>query len=122
MTVGVRTGGSVTTPSEEDLAEYEQERPARRLRRALDLVVSIWCAIVSLGVLAQVFFPLPQGTQFYLVIFLAAVLPITLLCYRGFRLPAVLSPFKTRLHDDPGLTDWILAGLALAVCVYPLFD
>jgi hypothetical protein len=64
MTVGVGTGASVSVPSEEELAEYEQERPARRLRPALDLVVSVWCAIVSVGVLAQVFFPLPQGTQF----------------------------------------------------------
>ncbi len=31
MTVGVGSGGGVTVPSEEELAEYEQERPARRL-------------------------------------------------------------------------------------------
>jgi hypothetical protein len=79
MTVGIGTGGGLSTPSEEELAEYEQERPARRLGPALDLAISAWCAIISVGVLAQVFFPLPQGTQFYLVIFLAAVLPITLL-------------------------------------------
>lgn len=62
MTVGVDGGAGVTAPSEEELAEYEQERPARRLRPALNLVISVWCAIVSLGVLEQVFFPLPQGT------------------------------------------------------------
>ena len=88
MTVGIGTGGGLTTPSEEELAEYEQERPARRLRPALDLAIAVWCAIISVGVLAQVFFPLPQGTQFYLVIFLAAVLPITLLCYRGWKVPS----------------------------------
>ena len=77
MTVGIGTGGGLTTPSDEELAEYEQERPARRFRPALDLAISVWCAIISVGVLAQVFFP--QGTQFYLVIFLAAVMPITLL-------------------------------------------
>ena len=104
MTVGAG-GGGVTVPSEEELAEYEQERPARRLRPALDLVISVWCAIISVGVLAQVFVPLPQGTQFYLVIFLAAVLPLTLLCYRGFRVPAVVNPFKARSHDDPGVAD-----------------
>jgi TRAP transporter 4TM/12TM fusion protein len=113
MTVGVDAEG-LATPSEEELAEYEQERPARRLRPALHLAVSVWCAIVSVGVLAQVFFPLPQGTQFYLVIFLAAVLPITLLCYRGF-------PGRKGPHDDPGILDWVLAVVALAVCVYPLF-
>ncbi|WP_405064061.1 TRAP transporter fused permease subunit [Kribbella sp. NBC_01505] len=112
----------MSTPSDEELAEYEQERPARRLRPALDLVISVWCVIVSVGVLAQVFFPLPQGTQFYLVIFLAAILPITLLCYRGWKVPAVLNPFRPRSHDDPGLTDWLLALIALAVCIYPLLD
>ncbi|TDD45549.1 TRAP transporter fused permease subunit [Kribbella antibiotica] len=122
MTVGIGSGGGVSTPSDEELAEYEQERPARRLRPALDLVISVWCVIVSVGVLAQVFFPLPQGTQFYLVIFLAAILPITLLCYRGWKVPAVLNPFKARSHDDPGLTDWLLALISLAVCVYPLLD
>jgi TRAP transporter 4TM/12TM fusion protein len=122
MTVGVDGGGGVTAPSEEELAEYEQERPARRLRPALNLVISVWCAIVSLGVLAQVFFPLPQGTQFYLVIFLAAILPITLLCYRGWKVPAFLNPFQAREHDDPGVSDWILAVVAFAVCIYPLFD
>ncbi|GAB3937643.1 TRAP transporter fused permease subunit [Kribbella albertanoniae] len=122
MTVGIGTGGGVSAPSDQELAEYEQERPARRLRPALDVIISVWCAIVSVGVLLQVFFPLPQGTQFYLVIFLAAVLPITLLCYRGWKVPAVLNPFKARAHDDPGLTDWLLALIALAACIYPLLD
>jgi TRAP transporter 4TM/12TM fusion protein len=122
MTVGIGAGGGLVTPSESELAEYEQEKPARQLRPALDLVISVWCAIISVGVLLQVFFPLPQGTQFYLVIFLAAVLPITLLCYRGWKVPAFLNPFKARATDNPGITDWILAAIALAVCVYPLFD
>ncbi|NIK54537.1 TRAP transporter permease [Kribbella shirazensis] len=122
MTVGIGGGGGATVPSEAELAEYEQERPARRLRPALDLVISVWCAIISVGVLWQVFFPLPQGTQFYLVIFLAAVLPITLLCYRGWKVPAFRNPLKPRPHDDPGPIDWILAIVALAVCVYPLLD
>ncbi|GAA1612241.1 TRAP transporter fused permease subunit [Kribbella karoonensis] len=115
MTVGVDDGKGATAPSEEELAEYEQERPARRLRPGLDLVLSVWCAVISVGVLAQVFFPLPQGTQFYLVIFLAAVLPMTLLCYRGF-------PGRRRTHDDPGIFDWVLAVLALVVSVYPLLN
>src|SRR5215218_2203212 len=103
MTVGTETGGGLVAPSESELAEYEQEKPARRLRPALDLIISVWCGIVSVGVLLQVFFPLPQGTQFYLVIFLAAVLPITLLCYRGWKVPSPLrehrlNPFKSRAH------------------------
>jgi TRAP-type uncharacterized transport system fused permease subunit len=122
MTVGVGTGGGAATLSESELAEYEQEKPARRLGPALDRVISVWCAVVSVGVLAQVFFPLSAGTQFYLVIFLAAVLPITLLCYRGWRVPAFVNPFKARPTDNPGITDWIVAALALLVCLYPLRD
>lgn len=122
MTVGITTGGGAATLSESELAEYEQERPARRLSSALDRAISGWCAVISVGVLLQVFFPLSAGTQFYLVIFLAAVLPVTLLCYRGWRVPAFMNPFTARATDDPGITDWILATLALVVCVYPLFD
>ncbi|TWD81478.1 TRAP transporter 4TM/12TM fusion protein [Kribbella amoyensis] len=123
MTVGIGTGAGPAAPSESELAEYEQEKPARRLRPALDQAISIWCAVVSVGVLAQVFFPLSAGTQFYLVIFLAAVLPITLLCYRGGKLPAFLNPFKrARTHDDPSVFDWVLAVAALLVCLYPLRD
>ena len=122
MTVGVGSGGGTAALSESELAEYEQEKPARRLHPALDQVISGWCALVSAGVLLQVFFPLAQGTQFYLVIFLAAVLPITLLCYRGWHVPPFLNPFKARSTDNPGITDWVLAAVALAVCLYPLFD
>ena len=77
MTVGITTGGGAATLSESELAECEQEKPARRLGPALDQAISGWCAVISVGVLLQVFFPLSAGTQFYLVIFLAAVLPIT---------------------------------------------
>ena len=34
-------------------------------------------------VLRQVFAPLPQGNQFYLILFLAAVLPLVFVCYRA---------------------------------------
>src|ERR1044071_2060547 len=122
MTVSVGSGGGTAALSDTELAEYEQEKPARRLRPALDLVISVWCSVVSVGVLLQVFFPLSAGTQYYLVIFLAAVLPITLLCYRGWKVPAVLNPFKGRTHDDPGVLDWALALVSLLVCLYPLLD
>ncbi|MDX6235957.1 MAG: hypothetical protein QOG10_772 [Kribbellaceae bacterium] len=124
MTVGIDSGGETTSLSGSDLAEYEQEKPARRLRPALDLGISTWCAVISIGVLIQVFFPLSAGTQFYLVIFLAAVLPITLLCYRGWRVPPFLNPFKARERegDNPGIVDWALAAVALVACLYPLLN
>jgi TRAP transporter 4TM/12TM fusion protein len=124
MTVGIGSGGATTSLSGSDLAEYEQEKPARRLRPALDLGISAWCAVISIGVLVQVFFPLSAGTQFYLVIFLAAVLPITLVCYRGWHVPPFLNPFKARERegDNPGIVDWVLAGVALVACLYPLLN
>ena len=124
MTVGIGSGDEAKPLPASDLADYEQEKPARRLVPALDRVISAFCAVVSLGVLFQVFFPLSGGTQFYLVIFLAAVLPITLLCYRGWRVPALLNPLKGRARngDNPGILDWVLALVALAAAVYPLLD
>src|SRR3954454_10233359 len=119
MTVGIGSGGEAASLSGSDLAEYEQEKPARRLRPALDLGISAWCAVISIGVLVQVFFPLSAGTQFYLVIFLATVLPITLLCYRGWRVPPFLNPFQVRgcEGDNPGIVDWVLAVVALVACL-----
>ena len=44
-------------------------------------------ALIGLFALYQVFFPLAQGNQVSLILFLAAVLPLTLFCYRsGLRL------------------------------------
>jgi TRAP-type uncharacterized transport system fused permease subunit len=124
MTVGIGSGDATTSLSGSDLAEYEQEKPARRLRPAVDLGISAWCAVISIGVLVQVFFPLSAGTQFYLVIFLAAVLPITLVCYRGWHVPPFLNPFKARERegDNPGIVDWVLAVVALVACLYPLLN
>ncbi|WP_350275875.1 TRAP transporter fused permease subunit [Kribbella sp. HUAS MG21] len=111
------------TATAEELAAFEQERPARKLSPVLDSVISAGCAVVSVGVLVQVFFPIPIGTQFYLMLFLAAVLPGTLLCYRGCRVPAFLNPFRgDRRSDDPPVADWVLASLALVVSLYPLLD
>ncbi|WP_328988733.1 TRAP transporter fused permease subunit [Kribbella sp. NBC_01245] len=123
MTVGIGGGGGKTL-SEADIAGFEQERPARNLHRVLDLAVSVWCAAVSVGVLLQVFFPIPTGTQYYLVLFLAAVLPITLLCYRGWKVPAVMNPFRNRprVDDNPGVFDWVLAVVSFAAALYPILD
>ena len=50
-------------------------------------VVTAGCVLVGLFAVYQVFFPLAQGNQVSLILFLAAVLPLTLLCYRsGVRL------------------------------------
>ena len=105
-------------------SEYDEERPARQLSPGVNRFVSLWFFAVALFVLHQVFLPLELGSQFYLVIFLAVTLPVAFLCYRarvtrGKPAPADGSDAKPRT-DDPGIVDWLLAGLALVICLYPV--
>ncbi|GAA4697796.1 TRAP transporter fused permease subunit [Phytohabitans rumicis] len=91
----------------------DEERPARELTGRIGGAVAIAAFAVALLVLWQVFRPLAQGSQFYLIIFLAGVLPLVFLAYRSGM------PWIDR-RDGPAVADWILAGLALAVCLYPV--
>ena len=96
--------------------------------------VTAVCVLIGVAAIYQVFFPLAQGNQVSLIYFLAAVLPLTLLCYRsGIRLPrkAKTEPEGDE-HDDeqdkqeevpvgnPTLVDWLLAAVALVACLYPI--
>ncbi len=64
-------------------------------------LVAAGCVLVGLFALYQVFFPLAQGNQVSLILFLAAVLPLTLLCYRsGLR----LRRHEPRRHKHNGTT------------------
>ncbi|SFI67057.1 TRAP transporter, 4TM/12TM fusion protein [Amycolatopsis sacchari] len=107
----------MTKPVKDDpadlVAEYDEERPARRLSRRTDLLVHLVALAVGVLVLKQVFFPYSKGNQFYLVIFLGCALPLVFLCYRPRSRP-------TALRDDPGLFDWVLAVVALVVGLYPV--
>lgn len=104
-------------------AAYEDEKPARRLTGWVGHAVAAGCVLLGLFAAVQVFFPLAQGNQFSLIVFLAAVLPLTLLCYRsGVRL-------RRRSRDDaapqdqpdnPTPVDWLLAAVALVACLYPV--
>jgi TRAP transporter 4TM/12TM fusion protein len=91
----------------------DEERPARQLSGWVGTAVAVVAFVVALLVLWQVFRPLAQGSQFYLIIFLAGVLPLVFLSYRsGLR-------WLDR-GDRPSFLDWALAGIALAVCLYPV--
>ncbi|MDG4785957.1 TRAP transporter fused permease subunit [Micromonospora sp. WMMD1102] len=146
----------------------DEERPARQLSGPVEAAVAAVAFAVALLVLWQVFRPLAQGSQFYLIVFLTGVLPLAFLAYRsGLRLPHGLArrlpdALARRLPDgvarrlpdalarrppdgaarglpagaagrvpDPGapgaarrdlptVPDWLLAGLALVVCLYPV--
>ena len=132
------------TPTDVDalLAEYDEERPGRRLTGPVAVAVTAVCFLASAYVLRQVFAPLPQGNQFYLMLFLAFVLPLVFVCYRpGLRRRAAGAPDRARAADAPdrarvadapgraraadapdrpGILDWALAAVALLVCLYPL--
>jgi TRAP transporter 4TM/12TM fusion protein len=99
------------------LAEYDEERPARSLPPRLDRAVTAVCVLLALAVLVQVFSPDTQGSQHYRILFLAAVLPLTLLCYRGTRRGGA----EPGAADRPAVLDWVLAAAALAAAAYPVF-
>ena len=149
----------------------DEERPARHLTGPVGTAVAVAAFAVALLVLWQVFRPLSQGSQFYLIIFLSGVLPLVFLSYRsglhrprwlgggsgdnggrarlaetsgvpatgtgsvavgsagsatvgsaaapGERTGAVPSD-DPRRPDRPTVLDWVLAGLTLLVCLYPV--
>ncbi|MFC5747509.1 TRAP transporter permease [Actinomadura rugatobispora] len=133
----------LTRADAEDLiAEYDAERPARRLTGPVAYATGAVAFGVSLYALYAVFRPLPALQ--YRMGFLAAVLPLTFLVYRpglnlrglGRRLKggrdgdetapdgdqdAGEEPKKSAPgRDNPGVADWILAAVSLVVCAYPL--
>jgi TRAP transporter 4TM/12TM fusion protein len=107
-----------TTEVERVLAEYDEERPARTLPSTVDRAVTVVCGLISVAVLVQVFSPDARGSQHYRMLFLAAVLPLSLLCYRAGRRRAAAGA------DRPGVLDWVLVVVALAAAAYPavVFD
>ncbi|MFC9437809.1 TRAP transporter permease [Nocardia sp. NPDC057030] len=91
----------------------DEERPARVLTGWAERIVATVSFVVAILVVWQVFRPLPQGSQYYLVVFLAATLPLVFIAYRsGVR-------FLDR-GDGPGVVDWLLAAAAVFVCLYPV--
>ncbi|BBH68140.1 C4-dicarboxylate ABC transporter permease [Actinoplanes sp. OR16] len=89
----------------------EEERPARTLSGRYASFVAAVSFAVALLVLWQVFRPLAQGSQFYLIIFLAGTLPLVFLAYQS-------GIFKSA--SGPTWPDRVLAAVALVVCLYPV--
>ena len=102
---------------EELVADFDEERPSRHLSPRVHRMVGLWCFAVSLFVLRQVFDPLEQGSQFYLIIFLGLTLPLVFVAYRArARRKATIKSGK----DNPRLLDWGLAAVTLVVALYPV--
>ncbi|WSG47923.1 TRAP transporter fused permease subunit [Dactylosporangium sp. NBC_01737] len=117
-------------------AQFEDEKPGRRLGGVVEVGVTAVAAASALLVLWQVFRPLAQGGQYYLAVFLSGVLPLVFVVYpSGIRLRR--SPKKDAFASEapadadaddvpakpaagPTAGDWILAAVTLAACAYPL--
>lgn len=98
------------------ISEFDEERPQRRLGPRLDAGIVLVSFLISVFVLVQVFAPLRQGNQFYLMLFLGFVLPLVFVNYR----PRKRAPGDRGPRDNPHATDWLLALVALAVTLYPI--
>lgn len=99
----------------ETIIAQDEELPARRLSGPVAAGVAAAGALVAGFALYQVFWPLAQGNQFALMLFLASTLPLVFLCYRG-------GPGR-RGHprgDNPTVADCLLAALSAVVCLYPV--
>ncbi|QAY59101.1 TRAP transporter fused permease subunit [Microbacterium protaetiae] len=114
-TTGTHDVASPTAVPDDIIAEFDEERPARRLQARLDRAITAYCFVVSLFVLYQVFYPLPQGKQFSLIVFLSVTLPLTFLLYRGRKHRR--NPLRS---DAPTGWDWALTAVTLFVCTYPI--
>ncbi|QLQ37333.1 TRAP transporter permease [Micromonospora robiginosa] len=95
-------------------ARFEEEKPGRTLTGPVGTLFTGITVAVALLALRQVFFPLSQGSKYYLVLFLAGVLPTVFLAYpSGVRR-------RTAERAGPTVLDWVLAVAALVVCLYPV--
>ncbi|MCG5218221.1 TRAP transporter fused permease subunit [Streptosporangium sp. KLBMP 9127] len=99
-------GIAESTATPDDLiAEYDAERPGRRLPGPLAVGVTVIGALLSAYVLYWTF--VPGQVLPYRMLFLAVVLPLVFVCYG-------------RNKKRPGVLDWVLAAVALVACLYPL--
>ncbi|MFJ5664994.1 TRAP transporter permease [Micromonospora chalcea] len=114
-------------------ARFEEEKPGRVLAGGVGFLFTGVTVAVGLLTLWQVFFPLAQGSKYYLIFFLAGVLPMVFLAYpSGVRLRRTKADTADTadaddadtddVHDRRGPTpvDWLLALAALLVCLYPV--
>ncbi|PWR10282.1 C4-dicarboxylate ABC transporter permease [Micromonospora sicca] len=127
-------------------ARFEDEKPGRVLSGPIGLLFTGATLAIALLALWQVFFPLPQGSKYYLIIFLTGILPMVFLAYPAdLRLPRRHRPTADapgapadghavpadgaatgagtaagRAAQGPTPTDRALAVAALVSCLYPV--
>jgi TRAP transporter 4TM/12TM fusion protein len=100
------------------LAEFEAEKPARRLSGIPGMVATVGGIALSLYALYWVFNPTPR--QIYLPTFLGIGLFLTFLTYRGWgRSDKAKQAGKA---DNPNILDWALALISLVPAAYIVSD
>jgi TRAP transporter 4TM/12TM fusion protein len=103
----------------EDLTEeFESERPGRRLTGIPGFIVA--AAGVGLSCYALWWVLNPITAQEYRTTFLAVVLAMTFLVYRGWGKRPEREEGKPPPVENPGVTDWLLALLAVVALGYTL--
>ncbi|MEO3435034.1 TRAP transporter fused permease subunit [Inquilinus sp. CAU 1745] len=114
---GVSVVGDQPIDEEALLAEFEAEKPARRLSGMPLLAAQTIGVCLSLFALYWVFNPMAK--QFYLPSFLMISLPMTFLVYRGWSRP---NGSGSEAPDNPHLLDWALAVIAAVPFAYIISD
>jgi TRAP transporter 4TM/12TM fusion protein len=99
----------------EAVGEYDEERPGRRLSPRISLALGVAAFGIAIFTLRQVFAPLASGNQFYLIIFLGLTLPLVFVAYAARRRRGTEDA-----DENPAILDWLLAGAALLVGLYPV--
>lgn len=100
------------------LAEFESEKPARRLSGWPQLVAKGFAAALTLLAMYWVFNPI--ASQLYLALFLLGVLSLIFLTYRGWGRSKGAK--EADRADNPNLLDWILSILAVLAAGYVVLD
>jgi TRAP transporter 4TM/12TM fusion protein len=112
------TAAPTVEPKTEErlLEEYEAERPGRKLHGFASIVVDVLCAGLVLFAIYWVLNPI--GAQQYRPTFLAVVLLLTFLVFRGHgRTSRADHP-----EESPSALDWVLGILALVAVGYAAVD
>jgi TRAP transporter 4TM/12TM fusion protein len=100
------------------LAEYEAEKPARRLSGLPHRIVQVMGVAMALLGLWRVFNPIAK--QLYLPLFLMVGLSMTFLVYRGWGRSEQVR--VDRRADNPNRIDWLLAVLTIVPFSYMASD
>jgi TRAP transporter 4TM/12TM fusion protein len=104
--------------TEELTEEFESERPGRRLAGIPAFIVA--AAGVGLSCYAFWWVLNPVTAQVYRTSFLAVVLAMTFLVYRGWGARPERKEGEPPPVERPGVTDWLLAVLAVVALGYTL--